>query len=74
MTKIEEFVSYAAKLPPQRLDEVETILAAIMEADEKSTSLSPAQEKEIARRLAISNPSYAPLEDVEAIFGKPFRK
>ena len=71
MTKIEEFVSYASKLPAARLGEVEAILGAIMSAD--SAGLSPEQEAEITSRLSNADPSYAKLQDVEAILGKPFK-
>lgn len=74
MTKIEEFVSYASKLPAGRLDEVEDILTAIMSGDEASRSLSTQQEAEISKRLSETRPDYAELSDVEAIFQKPFRR
>lgn len=72
MTKIEEFVSYASKLPAARLGEIESILSTIMVSDD-DLKLSEAQEAEIHYRLSDKNPAYAKNSEIESILGKSLK-
>ena len=70
MSKVEEFVDFASKLPSKRLSEVEAILSSIMSSQDRLTQLSSETEAEIQLRLNDLNPEYADNEDVSEILGR----
>lgn len=72
MTMLDKFVSFAKRLPADRLESVESSLAALMESYSQKYDLTASELEEIDRRMADSNPEYSKTEDITAIFGKPF--
>ena len=69
---LESFVSFAKGLTGERRQEVEADLAALMESYSDRYEFTREELEELDRRMAEPRPQFAPAEDVERIFGKPF--
>ena len=72
MTVLETFVSFASRLPADRLRSVEDTLATLMETYSGEHEFTPAERKELDRRGAVENPEYADPATISKLFGKPF--
>jgi hypothetical protein len=73
MTILEKFNAYAERLPPERRQEIDDLLASIMEADSPDFDFTPDELAELDRRMAGPNPEYADSKDIADIFGTTFR-
>jgi hypothetical protein len=73
MTVLEKFMAFAEALPSAERQEVETLLASIMDAHAGEFDLTVEELAELDRRMAGPNPEYADPAEIEAIFRR-YRK
>lgn len=69
---LDKFLSFAKRLPADRLASVEESLAALMESFSDRHELTPDELAEIDRRVASDNPEFSHQDDITKIFGQPF--
>lgn len=72
MTVLEKFVSFAKRLPADRLQSVEANLAALMESYSDKYDFTASELTELDRRTNNANPEFADPDDITKLFGKPF--
>lgn len=72
MTMLDKFLSFARRLPADRLESVEETLAALMESLSDRHDLTPDELAEIDRRVANPDPRFSRPDDIAKIFGQPF--
>lgn len=72
MTVLDTFVSFARRLPADRLQSVEAALAALMETYSERYDFTDSERNELDRRVAEPKPTFADPADITAMFGKPF--
>ena len=73
MTILEKFVAFAQALAAEERQEVESLLASIMNGHAAEFELTPEELTELDRRMADPNPEYADPAEIEAIFRR-YRK
>ena len=69
---LDKFLSFARRLPADRLESVEESLAALMESFSEGYDLTPEELAEIDRRVAVTDPEFSRQDDITKIFGQPF--
>lgn len=69
---LDKFLSFAKRLPADRLASVEGSLAALMESFSEGYELTPDELAEIDRRIASDDPEFSRQDDITKIFGQPF--
>lgn len=72
MTMLDTCLSFARRLPADRLESVEESLAALMESFSETYGLTPDELAEIDRRVAVTNPEFSRQNDIAKFFGQPF--
>ncbi len=72
MTMLDKFLSFARRLPADRLESVEQSLAALMESLSDRFDFTPEELAEIDRRVAHADPQYSNPDDIAEIFGQRF--
>jgi hypothetical protein len=72
MGVLESFVSFAKRLPADRLRSIEETLSTLMETFSGAHEFTPAELAELDRRVASVNPEFADPEAISKLFGKPF--
>lgn len=72
MTMLDKFLSFARRLPADRLEAVEESLAALMESLSDRFEFTPEELAELDRRVAHSDPQYSNPADIAKIFGQRF--
>lgn len=72
MTVLETFVSFARRLPADRLRSVEDTLAALMETYSGEHEFTPTEIEELDRRAAVPRPEFADPGVIAELFGKKF--
>jgi hypothetical protein len=72
MTILEKFVEFAERLPDDRRQEIEELLADLMAGESIASEFSADELAELERRMADPNPKYADPKDIAAIFGTTF--
>ena len=74
MTLLESFVNFAKALPTDRREALEEVLADLMAAHSSDAEFTSEELAELDRRFAEERPEFAAPYEIEAIFGKPFRR
>lgn len=72
MSMLETFLAFAKSLPADRLQAVESALAALMESYSEGHEFTAAELDELDRRLADPRPRFADPEEIDRLLGKPF--
>jgi len=72
MTKLEEFVTFAKRLPKGRRFQLDEILSGIMATMDDKTAFTNAELAELDKRMANPNPEFASDAEIKAVFGKSF--
>jgi hypothetical protein len=72
MTILEKFLSFAERLPADRLNSVETVLAEIMESHSDRYGFSTSEQQIIGQRVAETSPAFSSSKDNAKLFGRPF--
>lgn len=72
MTVLEKFLQFAERLPTDRLNSVEVVLAEIMESYSDRFAFTQSEQRIIDQRVAEPKPEFSTSEDISKIFGKPF--
>ena len=72
MTVLETFMSFAKRLPADRLQSVEAALAAVMEIYSDRHEFTASEIETLDRRVADPNPNFAEPEEIAQRLGKPF--
>ena len=73
MTIFEKFAEFAERLPQDRRQVYEELLADLMAGENTDGEFTAAELAELERRMADPSPKYADPEEVEAIFRR-YRK
>ncbi|WP_017931440.1 hypothetical protein [Robiginitomaculum antarcticum] len=71
MGTLQKFVEFAEKLEGEDRNFVEILLESAMASFGTDAALTPEQAVENARRMADTNPQYASVAEIDAVFGKP---
>lgn len=74
MTVLDRFLDFARALPADRLQTVEDVLEAIMNAAEPGVEFSATELAELDRRMAEPDPRYASGNEVESLFQRTSRQ
>ena len=73
MTVLDSFLSFARRLPADRLESVEAVLATLMDSHDEATAFTSAELGELDRRLAEPRPRFAEQSAVDGLLGRPPR-
>ncbi len=72
MTVLETFMTFAKRLPEDRLRSVEDALAALMATYSDQHEFTATELDVLDQRVAEPHPSFADPEEIARLLGKPF--
>ena len=73
VTVLDNFIAFARALPAERLEAMDDALAALMESYARDYDFTPEEMADLRRRAAETHPELSDPQDIDRLFGKPFR-
>lgn len=70
MTVLDSFLSFAKRLPADRLESVEAVLATLMETHSEASAFTASELAELDRRVAEPRPRYAEQTAIDLLLGR----